>query len=123
LLKQVQEKRKKIHELKGTEEGEVLASQEAWSTMKKRASGLKVFNDPEKIKKSLKRDQHQKKKSQKEWAARINTQNKTRKDAQKKRSENIAAAKERKRNKQQNPKKYQRKRPGFEGVKSTIINK
>jgi len=91
--------------------------------MKKRASGLKVFNDPEKIKKSLKRDQHQKKKSQKEWAARINTQNKTRKDAQKKRSENIAAAKERKRNKQQNPKKYQRKRPGFEGVKSTIINK
>jgi len=65
LLKQVQEKKKKLNEQQGTEEGEKLAKQDAWATMKKRAQGEKVKNDVEKLKKSIKRDMSLKKKEQK----------------------------------------------------------
>jgi len=99
LLKQVQEKKRKLQELQGTEEGEALAKQEAWTTMKKRAQGEKVKNDVEKLKKSIKREQHQKKKSKKEWDQRTSSQKRSQIAAQKKRNENIQAAKDRKRDK------------------------
>jgi len=93
LLKQVQEKKKKFQELQGTEEGDALVKQDAWASMKKKAQGEKVKNDVEKLKKSIKREQHQKKKSKKEWDTRIGAQKKSQITAQKKRAENIAAAK------------------------------
>jgi len=105
LLKQVQEKKKKLNEHQGTEEGDRLAKQEAWATMKKRAQGEKVKNDAEKLKKTIKREQQQKKRSKKEWDQRISIQKRTQIASQKKRAENIAAAKERKRDKRYGIKK------------------
>jgi len=127
LLKQVQEKKKKLNEQQGTEEGEKLAKQDAWATMKKRAQGEKVKNDVEKLKKSIKRDMSLKKKSKKDWDQRISLQKRSQIAAQKKRAENIAASKERKRDKRlgikkkKSPSKYQRR--GFEGEKKEFINK
>jgi len=50
LLKKVQEKKRKLQELEGTEKGEAFAKNIAWDTMKKRAQGEKVKDDPKKIK-------------------------------------------------------------------------
>jgi len=129
LLKQVQEKKRKLQELQGTEEGEALAKQEAWTTMKKRAQGEKVKNDAEKLKKSIKREQHQKKKSKKEWDQRTSSQKRAQIAAQKKRNENIQAAKDRKRDKRLGIKKKKptpnkkSQRRGFEGEKKEYLNK
>jgi len=124
LLKQVQEKKRKLVELQGTEEGEALAKQDAWASMKKKAQGEKVKNDAEKLKKSIKREQHQKKKSKKEWDQRTSTQKRAQVAAQKKRSENIQASKDRKRDKRlgiKRKKSIPKKRRGFEGEKKKNI--
>eukprot|EP01123_Difflugia_compressa_P007573 TRINITY_DN2061_c0_g1_i3.p1 TRINITY_DN2061_c0_g1~~TRINITY_DN2061_c0_g1_i3.p1 ORF type:complete len:373 (+),score=122.65 TRINITY_DN2061_c0_g1_i3:30-1148(+) len=128
LLKKVQEQKKILHELHGTEEGDALARQEAWDTMKKKAQGEKIKNDPEKLKKSIKRDMQQKKKSKREWDQRVSLQKKSQKEAQKKRQENIEKLKERKRDKRQGIKRKKTsstktQRRGFEGEKKHYLNK
>jgi len=51
----------------------VVENKMAWETMIKRASGEKVYDDPKKIKKTLKRQQSQKRKSKKDWKKRNST--------------------------------------------------
>jgi len=124
LLKQAQEKKQKLQELKGTEEGEALIKQEAWTTAKKKLIGEKVFDDPDRLKKSIKRDEQKKKKSKKEWDQRIRTQRNQQISAQKKREENISAAKEKRKERKLGIKpRKPSKRAGFEGEKKQVINK
>lgn len=56
--------------LQGTAEGKKLASEQAWENMFKKAQGEKVKDDINKLKKTVKREQSQKKKSQKDWYVR-----------------------------------------------------
>uniref|UniRef100_A0A6B2LG78 Ribosomal RNA-processing protein 14/surfeit locus protein 6 C-terminal domain-containing protein n=1 Tax=Arcella intermedia TaxID=1963864 RepID=A0A6B2LG78_9EUKA len=123
LLKQAQEKKQKLQALKGTEEGEALIKQEAWSTAKKKLIGEKVFDDPDRLKKSIKRDEQKKKKSKKEWDQRIRTQRNQQIASQRKREENIAAAKEKRKERKLGIKRKPSKRAGFEGEKKQVINK
>jgi len=118
LLKQAKEQKEKIEALKGTEEGQKLQEDESWKKMMKRASGEKVKDDVDKIKKSIKRDQAKKKKSQTLWKQRQDTQSKRQESAIKKREANIAAARQKRKDK-----KSGKRRPGFEGKKTQIINK
>jgi len=51
LLKKVEAKKQRLEQLQNTEEGKILASKMAWDTMKKRATGEKIKDDPKKIEK------------------------------------------------------------------------
>jgi len=55
------ENKQKMEELKGTEEGKKFKEDVAWDTMLKRAQGVKVKDDPKKLKKSIKREEGKKK--------------------------------------------------------------
>jgi len=121
LLRQAEAKRQKLEELKETkpEKAVVVENKMAWETMIKRASGEKVYDDPKKIKKTLKRQQSQKRKSKKDWKKRNSEQQKSVKDRQEKYQDSKKKMRERKASK--NLRKNSR--PGFEGKKKEFINK
>lgn len=123
LLQKAQEQQEKMLALQGTEEGKKLASEQAWENMFKKAQGVKVKDDITKLKKSVKREQIQKKKSQKDWAARIAAQKKGQRESQEKRQKNIDARKQQKKDRKMGIKKPKASRPGFEGKKHQYINK
>ncbi len=94
-----------------------IQEKDMWLNAKKRAHGEHVRDDTNLLKKTLKRQQGQKKKSEREWTERVEGVQKAQHARQKKRNENLAKRKEEKRgggggggagNKKV-------KRPGFEG--------
>lgn len=89
-----------------------IASQDMWLAAKKRAAGEKVKDDTSLLKKALKRQEGQKKKSEKEWTERKEGIDKSIAAKQKKRTENLAKRKEEKGSKKG---KSKPRRPGFEG--------
>ena len=94
------EKRKEIEE------------KDMWLNAKKKAHGERVRDDTSLLKKALKRQEGNKKKSGKEWTERIEGVQKGQEIRQKKRNENLQKRKDEKGGKGK-PKKV--KRPGFEG--------
>jgi len=114
LLEKTMEKQRLLEELKDTEEGKNMKKEVAWDTMMKRAVGEKVKDDPKKLKKSLKRVEHKKVKSKKEWDNRLKQQKKKQNQAVKRREANIQKKMLRKKGISV-PKKS---RPGFEGKKN-----
>jgi hypothetical protein len=88
-----------------------IASQDMWMAARKRAAGEKVKDDTSLLKKALKRQEGQKKKSEKEWTDRKEGIDKSIAARQKKRTDNLAKRQEEKGKKG----KGKPKRPGFEG--------
>eukprot|EP01129_Flabellula_baltica_P003274 TRINITY_DN13071_c0_g1_i1.p1 TRINITY_DN13071_c0_g1~~TRINITY_DN13071_c0_g1_i1.p1 ORF type:complete len:344 (+),score=134.20 TRINITY_DN13071_c0_g1_i1:207-1238(+) len=89
LLEEVTATQTKLKELEGTEEGKKLKEEIAWDKMMKRAQGEKVKDDPKRLKKTIKREEHQKKKSKKNWQERESLTKLNIKKQQLKRAANI----------------------------------
>ncbi|KIW69242.1 hypothetical protein PV04_05129 [Phialophora macrospora] len=88
-----------------------IEQKDMWLNAKRRAHGERVRDDSSLLKKALKRQQGQKKKSEKEWTERLEGVKKAQETKQKKRTENLAKRKDEKRA----GKGKKVKRPGFEG--------
>jgi len=115
LLQKAMEKQRMIEELKDTEEGKKMKDDMIYDTLIKRAQGIKVKDDPKKIKKSVKRTEVRKEKSRKEWDTRLKQQKKTQVDAIKRRESNIKKKIQRKKRGKSQGKPS---RPGFEGKRT-----
>ncbi|KAL6252322.1 hypothetical protein RBB50_000040 [Rhinocladiella similis] len=112
----------KKNKLSGLDEAkrQEIEQKDMWLNAKKRAHGEHVRDDTSLLKKALKRQQGQKKKSEREWTDRIQGVQKAQEARQKKRTDNLAKRKEDKRSSSKSGggaggagKKV--KRPGFEG--------
>lgn len=95
ILHKLKENKKKMFELEkeDKEKAVYLKEKEKWSTALKRASGEKVRDDPELLRKSISKEKNMKVRSQKKWQARIEKVQKDKDDRQKKRTDNIQARK------------------------------
>jgi hypothetical protein len=91
-----------------------IAEKDMWLHAKKRAHGEHVRDDTNLLKKTLKRQQGQKKKSEREWTERVEGVQKAQHARQKRRNDNLAKRKEEKGAKTGGGNKKV-KRPGFEG--------
>lgn len=99
ILQQLQEKREKIKELEQTgdkEKAEELKEKEAWKAALAKVSGEKVKDDPDLLKNTIKRRDQKKKQSGKKWEARLQGVQKTMKERQEKRQENLLKRKKEK---------------------------
>ncbi|XP_064457654.1 surfeit locus protein 6 homolog isoform X2 [Ornithodoros turicata] len=107
------EKLKKLEE-KNPEQAKEVKQKKLWLKAIDKAEGIKVKDNPELLKKTMKRKDKQKKQSRKKWKARTETVEKRQKDRQEKRQKNI---KDRKKSKLQGKLKKLKKRgrviPGF----------
>ncbi|KAJ3318590.1 hypothetical protein HDV06_007172 [Boothiomyces sp. JEL0866] len=94
-LKIAQQKKEKLEQLKQTDEkkAKAIEESESWNKLIKQAQGEKPKDDLKLLKKTVKRQKVEKKKSEKEWKERINTVKKTQEKQQQKRNENIDARK------------------------------
>lgn len=90
-LKQKKETLKKLKEEGQDAKVSEFARKEAWSNAFKRADGVLVRDDPELLKKSIKRQEDQKKVSARKWASREYGVKKTLKERVDKRESNIQA--------------------------------
>ncbi|CAO1602782.1 hypothetical protein XANCAGTX0491_006381 [Xanthoria calcicola] len=118
-LKAAQNKEARI---KSLDEGkqENIAEKDMWLNARKRAHGERVRDDTNLLKKTLKRKEKQKKKSEKEWGDRLEGVRKAGEVKQRKREDNLAKRKEEKGKKgSKKVKTGKKKRPGFEGSMRT----
>ncbi|XP_058799166.1 surfeit locus protein 6 homolog [Phymastichus coffea] len=117
ILLQLEEKKKKIKELEEAgekEKAEEYKEKEAWKAALAKAVGEKVKDDPELLKRTIKREEQKKKRSQKKWDARKDKTQGVIQDRQQKRMENIQKRKkEVKTNKLKKAAKKGRIIPGF----------
>lgn len=109
-LKVAQTKKAKLAGLDEAKRKEI-EEKDMWLNAKRKAHGEHVRDDTSLLKKALKRQQGQKKKSEKEWTERTEGVQKSQFAKQKKRTENLAKRKDDK----QGGKGKKIKRPGFEG--------
>ncbi|KAL0105145.1 hypothetical protein PUN28_016652 [Cardiocondyla obscurior] len=99
-LHQKKEKLKQLEDLGNKEEAENIKEKDAWKSVLARASGEKVKDDPELLKRTIKRNDQQKKHSTKKWNSRIENVQKSMQERQEKRRDNIMKKKkEKKQNK------------------------
>jgi len=117
-LRRAEEHQAKIGRLREQgPEGEARADElerlDAERTALLRAEGIKIKNNPNLLKKSLKREAKQKQKSTDAWKDRSAKVKKQLKERQEKRTKNIAEKK---------GKKKKKGRPGFEGSSPGFIN-
>ncbi|KAJ9463670.1 Ribosomal RNA-processing protein 14 [Diplonema papillatum] len=68
MLSRVQQVKERLNDLRGTREGQQLGNDFAWKAALERAAGGKVHDDPEKLKKTIKRTKKAKEKSRENWA-------------------------------------------------------
>ena len=94
------------------EKREDISEKDRWLNARKRAQGERIRDDTSLLKKTLKRKQSQKKKSEKDWRERLESVKRRAEKKQKKREGNLAKRKEEKGGKGEKGKKA---RPGFEG--------
>ncbi|CAG9783122.1 unnamed protein product [Diatraea saccharalis] len=101
ILPNLQEQEKKIRELeeKGDDSAKKLKEKIAWKSVLQKAEGLKVKDDPNLLKKSIKKIEQKKKQSKKKWENRIQSVQQKKEDRQKKRKENISKKKKEKKSK------------------------
>ncbi|KAH0557268.1 hypothetical protein KQX54_002544 [Cotesia glomerata] len=91
-LEELKTKKQKLKELKAageTKKAKQLEQKDSWRAILARAAGERVLDDPELLKKTIKRKEHLKKHSAKKWEARTNKVQKDIETRQKKRQENI----------------------------------
>ncbi|KAI4119917.1 MAG: hypothetical protein LQ345_000175 [Seirophora villosa] len=118
-LRAAQNKQSRINGLDETKR-EDIAEKDMWLNAKKRAHGERIRDDTSLLKKTLKRKDKQKKKSEKDWGERLEGIRKAGEIKQKKRENNLAKRREEKGKKgAKGVKKGKKKRPGFEGSMRT----
>lgn len=117
MLKKIEKQNEKLKELEKTGEiGKVTEIREkiAWNKALSKSEGVKVKDNPDLLKKTIKREIQQKQKSKRKWDARIEGMKNRRDERQKKRMENIEARKKQvKVNKLKKAAKRGRIIPGF----------
>jgi len=89
LLQQKKEKLKELEAAGEKEKAQEIKEKEAWKTALAKSSGDKIKDNPELLKKTIKRTEQQKTKSAKKWDSRIEGVQKTKQESQQKRQENI----------------------------------
>ena len=116
LLEKIEKRNEKIKKVKNKDEaaGKVLQDRYKWKAAFDKAEGEKVKDNPEMLKKALKRKEKMKEKTKKKWKDRENTVKKQQDARQEKRNKNIQARKQTKKdNKLKKAKKKGRLIPGF----------
>lgn len=96
LLKQAKKKKEKLSEAEmlNKDQAQEMVQKEMWKSALLKAEGVKVKDNPELLKKAVKRRELKKKSSQHKWEERTKTLAKQMKDRQDKRTRNIAKKKE-----------------------------
>lgn len=138
LLRKLEKEQERAQKLKGTAAGAAEAQKKAWSSAEARASGVKVLDDAKLLRKSLKREEKAKARSARDWDARKGDQKKEQAARQEKRTANLQARIDSKKNKKAGIKikkpivkkkggapspSGKAPRPGFEGKKRGFLNK
>ncbi|OAD62452.1 Surfeit locus protein 6 like protein [Eufriesea mexicana] len=95
-LNQKKEKLKEMERSGETEKAEEIKEKDAWKTVLAKASGDKVKNDADLLKRTLKRKESQKKQSAKKWKSRLENVQKGVQERQEKRQDNIMKRKKEK---------------------------
>lgn len=117
MLKKIEKRNEKLKELEMKGEMEKLTEireKMAWNKALNKSEGVKVKDNPELLKKTIKRERKQKQKSKKKWDTRIEGMKNRQEEKQKKRMENIEARKKQvKVNKLKKAAKKGRIIPGF----------
>ncbi|XP_064649635.1 surfeit locus protein 6 homolog [Lineus longissimus] len=116
LLEKVEKRKQKIQELseKDAEKGKKFQEKVAWETALHKAEGVKVKDNPEHLKRALKKKEKMKEQRKKKWEERTERTEKQLHDKQVKRKKNISAKKQsRIENKIKKQKKKGRVIPGF----------
>lgn len=117
ILKKIEKRNEKLKELEMKGEVEKLTEireKVAWNKALNKSEGVKVKDNPELLKKTIKRERKQKQKSKKKWGARIEGMKNCQEEKQRKRMENIEARKKQvKVNKLKKAAKKGRIIPGF----------
>jgi hypothetical protein len=122
-IRKIEAKKTKLEQIKSAnpEKAQTIEDKEKWGKMLKMAEGETVKDDLKLLKKTLKKKEKIKSKSSKEWNERKDTVRKTMLDKQKKRTDNLKARTESKKNGVKGvkaggvSKKGGKARPGFEG--------
>ncbi|XP_017882505.1 surfeit locus protein 6 homolog isoform X2 [Ceratina calcarata] len=113
-LKQKKEKLKELEQLGEKEKAQQIKEKNAWKSVLAKAGGEKVRDDPDLLKKTLKRKEQMKKQSAKKWESRLENVQKGVRERQEKRQENIMKRKkDKKLNKLKRAAKKGRVIPGF----------
>ncbi|XP_018368906.1 PREDICTED: surfeit locus protein 6 homolog [Trachymyrmex cornetzi] len=113
-LQQKKEKLKQLEDLGDKEEAEDIREKDAWKSALAKASGEKVKDDPDLLKRTIKRNEQKKKHSANKWNSRLDNVQKSMQERQEKRRENIMKRKkEKKHNKLKKAAKKGRIIPGF----------
>ncbi|RHN75072.1 putative ribosomal RNA-processing protein 14/surfeit locus protein [Medicago truncatula] len=78
------ERAKKLEEVKKNdpEKGEAIAKKEAWKAAMKRASGIKVHDDPKLIKRSIQKRKKRQQKNAVKWEERVQTRDQLKSEKQ-----------------------------------------
>ncbi|XP_012253831.2 surfeit locus protein 6 homolog [Athalia rosae] len=117
LLLKLEKQKQKINDLEQAGKKDVadeLKEKQAWKTVLAKASGEKIRDNPELLKKSVKKEEQKKKRSLKKWDSRLEGVQKALNEKQQKRQENIQKRKkEKKVNKLKKAAKRGRIIPGF----------
>ncbi|XP_011170985.1 surfeit locus protein 6 homolog [Solenopsis invicta] len=117
MLQQLQHKKEKLKQLEisgDKEKAEDIREKEAWKSALAKATGEKIKDDPELLKRTIKRNEQKKKHSAKKWNSRIENVQKSMQERQEKRRENIMKKKkEKKQNKLKKAGKKGRITSGF----------
>ncbi|XP_023640364.1 ribosomal RNA-processing protein 14-C [Capsella rubella] len=80
----------KLRDLKkDPEKGDVVAKKNSWQAAIKRAAGIKVRDDPKRLKQRIHKGKKRREKNAEKWKERVEVQKKVREEKQQKRSENI----------------------------------
>jgi len=96
LLKQAKKKKEKLSEAEilNNDQAQEMTKKEIWKSAMLKAKGVKVKDNPELLKKAVKRREQKKRSSERKWEERTKMLAKQMKDRQDKRSRNIARKKE-----------------------------
>lgn len=109
-------------EMQDNKKGQEFALKHSWKVALNRASGEKVFDDPNLLKRSIKKEQHQQQKRSKKWSERKETERKAVEEKQQKRTEHIKEHKQQKKERKIAKREKKLLRPGFEGRREGFIN-